>query len=639
MSFQFSKRFSVLVLVLVLTACIANAAPPPWPPNTNPADGAAELAQMWTTLNKAPSVETRAVFRFALEAAGLPPSGWDAARVEAILKFARAQQDLDPASKTFGNFKWQSSHPAVTDRNAAEFCAQLMGLLHKRYAARLAPAAKASLEQMMRDTLPALQRHAIGIDYTNIWLMKSWALIAIGESLDKPDIAADGYKRLDEWLAHTARNGISEFGAVTYYGVDLNSLGLIAKFANRPDAREKAMKVIRYLWTDAAANWWAPGDRLGGANSRSYDYLYGGGVFDLYTWPAGWLRKRPPPSTDGPGWLRGNRQNLAAYYDSTWVAPRAEWTEKIRATIPRMVTQRWGADPAQTGMIAANWIGRAASLASSGAAHGNDDRTLVANLGNDPTTPQLVLFMDGRGDPFGTKKTANSASQSKALHLVPFIAAVQRGPEVLQALSIDPAAKTRSKKDAPTCLLTHLTIPSAAEIWVDDQKVPPGTPAQPRLVPAGALVSVRLGAGALALRILYADAPGAKSGAPAPPEIQIIADQKNHPACRLTIVHDRNEPRGRATVVAWFRAADEVADDAAFATFRKNFAAAKGSATLAGGVLTAQAASLDGAPLRLKADVLKSKRLRLEGATPAPGILNVNGADLGAPILGEFANP
>lgn len=48
---------------------------------------------------------------------------------------------------------------------------------------------------------------------------------------------------------------------------------LVAQFAGRPEVRAQARTAMRYLWTDIAANWWTPGDRLGGANARSYDYL------------------------------------------------------------------------------------------------------------------------------------------------------------------------------------------------------------------------------------------------------------------------------------------------------------------------------------------------------------------------------
>ena len=68
---------------------------------------------------------------------------------------------------------------------------------------------------------------------------------------------------------------------------------LLARFAGRADARAKAEKAIQHVWTDLAANWWAPGDRMGGTNARTYDYLFGKGYTEAHTWTAGWLRVRP----------------------------------------------------------------------------------------------------------------------------------------------------------------------------------------------------------------------------------------------------------------------------------------------------------------------------------------------------------
>jgi hypothetical protein len=89
--------------------------------------------------------------------------------------------------------------------------------------------------------------------------MKAWGLIALGEALGRADVASDGYRRFDEWMAWTAKHGIGEYGAVVYYGIDLDSLALIARFAGRAEARAQAERAIRYVWTDLAANWWAPG--------------------------------------------------------------------------------------------------------------------------------------------------------------------------------------------------------------------------------------------------------------------------------------------------------------------------------------------------------------------------------------------
>ena len=132
----------------------------------------------------------------------------------------------------------------------------------------------------------------------------------------------------------------------------------------------KAERAIRLVWTDLAANWWAPGDRMGGTNARTYDYLYGRGYTEAHTWTAGWLRERP--TLEGAGWLSGVRDNLTTLREAVTWPPPAEWTEAIRAQVPRVVVQRWGDRPEH---LAVNWIGRHVSLASSGASRSRDARS------------------------------------------------------------------------------------------------------------------------------------------------------------------------------------------------------------------------------------------------------------------------
>ncbi|OAM88883.1 hypothetical protein OH491_12060 [Termitidicoccus mucosus] len=612
------------LFLLPVLAAIAASAQPLW--QGDPGKGAAELEAQWQTLTRPDAVVgIRGVLRFAVEAAALD---WHPGRVEHALEFARGMQDLDPASPTHGNFRWYSNQPRPVDLNAAEFAAQLLGVLHAQSRDRLTPAARDRLRELMTDAIEGMKLHQVKLPYTNIWLKKTWCLIALGEALGRPDVADDGYARLAEWLRFTAANGICEFNAVTYYGTDLDSLNLIAKYAARPEGRALALKAARYLWTAAAANWFAAGDRLGGANARSYDYLFGHGYFECFTWTAGWLRARP--DIENAGWIGSNHDNLVAFRNAAHLPAPREWTEPVRAQIPRTVVQRWGEAPART---AVHWVGRHAGLGTSGEAYSREDRALVIDLGDSPAIPQLTLFMDGRGDPFGTKKVKGADAHAKALHLVPFIASVQRGPEALQLLSLEPlgpAARFKPKPGELSCLLTHLTIPREAEVWAGDARLKPGTPAKPAVIPPGAPLFARIGDAAAAIRILYSDTTDGDR----PAEIRFIDDGRAAKARRLTLVHDTAEPKGRATVVAWLRVAEGL-DDAGFAAFRQTFASAAAGVKKEGSVIKATAAGL-AAPLRIEADVEKQERLLLEGGEPRPALLTVNGREIGFELLGEF---
>lgn len=613
MKLRFAVGFALATAVAVVAA-------PRWAGDR--VAGVRDLEAQWALVADAGrAMPIRGVLRFAVEATGL---GWHPERVEVALARARALQDLDRASPTFGNFKWSGSHPGVQDLNAVEFAAQLMGFMRARQTAQLSEKARRQLDEMMADAIAGLRSHGVRIEYTNIFVMKAWGLIAIGEALGRPEVATDGYRRFDEWIAFTAQHGIGEYGAVVYYGIDLDSLAMIARLAGRADARAKAERAIRLVWTDLAANWWAPGDRMGGANSRTYDYLFGHGYTEAHTWTAGWLRARP--ELEGAGWLGGARNNLTTLREAVTWPPPPEWTEAIRAQVPRTVVQRWGDRPEQ---VAVNWIGRGVSLASAGASRSRDERTLVANLGDSPAVPQVTLFMDGRGDPFGVKKVANAAGQAKALHLTPFLTTVQRGAEVLQVLSDEPLrAGTRYKAGELSCFLSHLTLPAQAEIWIGDTRAQPGTPVKPTEVPVGAPVYLKMGDAVIGVRVLLATTT---TGAAAP--VQLIEDARGGVARRMTVVHAAEEPRGRATLVVWLRAAEGL-DGAAFAAWRKKFAAADARVKWAGSVLAVDAAGANGA-MRIEADVATGERRVVAGGEPS-ALLSVNGRDVGREVMAEF---
>ena len=584
--------------------------------------GAAELEEQWPLIaNPQQVLPIRGTIRLALEAAGL---GWHPERLEVALARARAMQDLDRASATYGNFKWRSDQPRVLDLNAVEFASQMLGLLHLRYGAQLPPGARRQLEELLRDAVAGLRGHQVRVEYTNIFVMKAWGLIAAGEALGSPEVAAEGYARLHEWLRHTARHGLGEYGAVTYYGTDLDSLVLIAKFAGRASARADAQTAIRYLWSDIAAHWWTAGDRLGGANARSYDYLYGHGYLEAHTWTAGWLRVRP--KLEGAGWLAGVRENLSVFRELTTWVPSPEWTEPIRAQVPRVVVLRWGPAPENR---ATSWIGRRVSLASSGASRGSDERTLVGNLGDSPEVPQLVLFMDGRGDPYGSKPFVTAGGHSKALHLTPFVATVQRGAELVQLLAEEPfGPKSKYGRDGLTGLYSHLLVPAQAEVWAGDTVRQPGAPASPTVIGADQPLYVRNGDAVIAVRFLLTTAV---DGRAAP--VQFIADERRGVARRLTVVHAAEAKGGRGVVAVWMRAVEGL-DAAQFARWRRSFAAARADVRVAGEVVQISVAGEHGS-LGLEADLVQRERRRLVGGEP-DALLSVNGCDLGHELLAKY---
>jgi hypothetical protein len=261
-------------------------------------------------------------------------------------------QGLEPKSPAYGNFHRTSLQKNPLDLNVIEFVSEILGLIHNQSRDRLSEKARAQLTELMTTAVDRLKIHTVRVSHANIWLKKTWRLIALGEALECSDIADPGYAQLDTWLRFTAQNGITEFNAVTCYGINLDSLGLIANYARRAEGRGKAMAAIRYFWTETAANWRTAGNRLGGANSRSYDYLFARGYFDVYVRAAGWILAKP--KFENTGWIGPNHDNPVAFHRAAHVSVLREWIDSIRSQIPRTVVQRWGAEPENT---ATNWVG------------------------------------------------------------------------------------------------------------------------------------------------------------------------------------------------------------------------------------------------------------------------------------------
>jgi len=594
---------------------VARAAPQEW--TGDPARGAAELEQQWAEIeHPTPETGIRGIFRFALEGSA---TQWHPERVTAALELARSMQDVTAGSPTYGNFHWRYGDTQVTDPNAAEYAMQLAGLLRVKYTPSLSPEGLQQIDQIMDAAIEGLTHHQVPLADSSVYLTQAWDLIALGEMTKNAAVAETGYQNFKAWVRFTVGNGISEYGAVTQYGVGLDSLGLIHRYVGRPEVRVIAEKALDYFWTDIAANWWAAGDRLACANSRCSDTLYGRGYLEAHTWEAGWLRTKP--QLENAEWLAGPHDNLVAFRrDVTWVPP-AEVTEKIRGHLPRTVVQRWSGAPLELRVTA--FVSDHVSLASAGNTHSADERTLVANLGSSPAIAQVTMFMAGRGDPYGADKTRTALGETPARHLTPFLCAVQRGPEVLQLLSDEPSGAA-----AASGLYTQLIVPAEAAVFAGNQAVKAGTPDRPTLLPPGQPIFMVKDDAVVAVRLLYA---AGTDGKPAP--VEFISDGSDRPARRITIVHSAAAPHGRGTTVAWFRVADGL-DAAKLARFRRDFASAKAKVELSGDELRVDAAGAENR-LRIIARLEDEDRRQLAGQEP-DGLLAVNGYDLGLEMLEEF---
>ena len=574
-------------------------------------DAARELAAQHAIIQRHDAATgIRGLLRFALEAAG---NGWNPQAVEESLRLARSMQDLDPASREFGNFRWRLGDAAVTDPNAVEFAVQLTSLLRLASADALTPAARDSLDAIHRDALVAIQRHAVKPGYTNVHLMKTWNLLALGR-LGDAEAARAGEQAWRDWLDHTARHEITEYASPTYYGTDLDSLGLIARHAGDDHVRRQAETALAFIWTGIAANWFSPAERLAGPHSRDYDYLFGRGYLDEHLHAAGWLTS--PLRTEPAGWLPGApREHLRVFRDACRWNPPADLRDGPLARTPRFVVQRFNAEPWARGT---NFIGETLAIGVAGECRGPEDKSLAIHLPGGPATPNFTLVIDGRDDPYGRRKEpVGHGGQSKAHHLRTFLISSQRGPRITAAWMFDPAVKAfKADPDDLACLRSHLLLPADAEVWTADARI-----ADAATLAGDAVFFIRMHDAVVGFRSLLAATDGS-----APRDWRLRTDAAKLGAQRLTATLHERKPQGRSLVVLDIEARERC-DDAGFATFRREFAARPVRAGITGDHLRIEGT------LPLEADLATRQRIACEPLLAPHDLLLVDGAEFGRPLL------
>ncbi len=556
------------------------------------------------------AIGIRGLLRFALEAAG---SGWNPPAIEEALQIARSMQDRDPESPHFGNYRWRLGDDTVTDPNAVEFATQLTSLMRLTCNDALTPAARDLLDTLHRDALAAIQRHVVKPGYTNIHLMQTWNLLALGRL---GDATADhaGHAAWQTWLDHVARHGITEYSSPTYYGIDLDSLGLIARHAGAEDTRREAISALAFLWTAIAANWFLPAERLAGPHSRDYDYLFGHGSLDDHLHEAGWLTR--PPFRESAGWLtKPPHDHLTAFRTACRWTPPADLRARFAPRTPRFVVQRFNAEPWAR---STNYVGETLAIGVAGECRGPEDKSLAIHLPGGPGAANVTLVIDGRDDPYGRRKEPTAqGGQSKAHHLRTFLASSQRGPRVVAAWMFDPAVPAfKADPEDLTCLKAHLIMPAEAEVWSATERLADGA-----TLPGDAVFFVRKAEAVVGFRSLLTAGDGS-----APRDFHLRTDAPHIGGQRLTATLHDGRPHGRS-LVAFDIEAREHCDAAGFADFRREFTARPVSATVTDDRLRVEGS------LPLEADLAARRPLACEPLLAPADLLLSDGTEIGRPLL------
>ncbi|MHB1037600.1 MAG: carbohydrate-binding protein [Pirellulales bacterium] len=561
-----------------------------------------------------PAMTGRKVFSYALE---LCVARQHRERLARLLELGARLQDRDPQSRGYGNLKWSWEDAGVTDFNAGEFCTQHAAIIWLYHREWLSEPARRTLRQWLVYSVEGCLRHHVPASYTNIALLNAGNLIVLGESLDRPDAADEGYRRLDAVCLWTWAFGISEYTSPTYYGTDLDGLELIEAAARRQRGQQQARALLELVWTDIAVSWFPAAERLAGPQSRTYDYLRGLGELDRHLWIAGWIKGNVPG---------GVVQAQAT--ECRWSPPA-----RLRAlsvnTSPKLVRQNWGARPTETAACA---VYADVTLACAGAAYGTQDMPLLVDLPGKRTGTRCYFIADGREDPYGKNKyETGAAGHLKALHLKPFWAGAQRNRDAV-GLAIYRAKDLAGQRIAN--LQSHLVLRRSADgFWLGGRRIelPRGTAASPSRVTVGLNqpLVLRYGTAAVGIRLLWACAQDGRRA-----EAALVDDGNAWDAVRLTVEHRGETVSAEAGAALWIRIGSGLATDAAFEAWRKRFEQSMPRCAEVSERFARFDVPGEGGTVSVAADAPfgASGGVTLEPGPP-DGILQLDGREIGRPIL------
>lgn len=567
----------------------------------------------WQAARELPgSLSSRDLFAYALV---LCEADTHLDRLERLFDVAARMQDRDPGSRGYGNFRWRWSEGAVLDFNAVEFCMQSGAVLWLRHRDRIPPQARETLAEILSYAVEGCLRHRVPASYTNIALMNAQNLILLGEALDLPEVAGEGYARLDRVTLYTWQYGIHEYCSPTYYGTDLDCLVLIEAFCQQERGRAQARALMELFWTDIAANWFEPAGKPAGTCSRDYDYLRGLGYLRTQLWVNGWI-------DDGP------HGGTSAIYPllARWRPPE-RLRELSRVRVPRLVRQSWGIAGAES---RTHLVLPDVTLGSSGAGYGNMDLPLTVDLPGAPDAVRCYFIPDGRRDPYG-KKRIPAGPHEKTLHLRPFFAAAQRDTDVLAVV----VYRDRDLPEGPATLESHFVMRRDVEgFWLGDERVDV-TEDEPfaRVLEPGEAVFLREGTAAVGIRVVWARG---LDGTPAP--AALVHDGNPHGAVRLTVAHHSfwgvETPRAPAAAALWIRVGSALETDEAFHRWRRGFQAAVAEAEADDDQILVTVHG-DAGPVVVGTTRPWAGCFALEPA-PSRAVLELDGQDIGRALLADI---
>lgn len=187
------------------------------------------------------------------------------------LELVLDNQDRNPDSLTFGNFKWYSEWPMALDPNAAAFIIPHIWHLCRHAGDNLPPALRDRLRLALRDTYDGIQAHCCTFLYTNIILLNMAAQLCIADLLEweRPRLVV-GWA-FEEWRNRIAHLGVMpEYNSLTYTAVDIHALAIMLACPAQPGLHQELRALMRLFISQAIADYHPGIGRITGAQSRAY---------------------------------------------------------------------------------------------------------------------------------------------------------------------------------------------------------------------------------------------------------------------------------------------------------------------------------------------------------------------------------
>lgn len=506
-------------------------------------------------------------YALAKMALATPSDTASAADAEAMVRCAFSFQTYQSdAGAEQGVFPFHiGDSPNISD-NGNEFALEYLGPLLLDYGSRfsgsfgpyLAPRIQAAADALMNG-------HDVCPSYTNICLMQGFELMALGrwfaQSGDAPSAAyaqtllQASAARMAAWTAFTQQNGIFEFDTSTYYNVDVQMLGLGARYAVDDVTRKPFAAALGYFWADIAANTFFGRGSLAGPHSRSYDLLSARGSLETPMYLAGLRNARPSGGI-------AETPHLLAFTAPTWPVPTASLCAAADAT--REVRSTWVKKSTDVGHERYAYITPDYALGSTSADYGSDsndqDMLLTAELPSNPSSAIVSVLPDYLDAP-GTSE--REGDFTKVTHLPLGAAAAQKGGAMLSLLRV-PAKNPGYSGNAGEAvalvnLSTNIILPADADELLLDGL--PASTTTDTLATALPTVTVRFGTGAVAVSVVAAhglecpDSTG-KMVETAPAEIHLEPYQpatgtsRPPPVMRLAIYHATTLPQDTSSCFA-----------------------------------------------------------------------------------------